>query len=165
MVYKGSYEDLIYILIGIIWIGYSIYKGVKKSQANKPANKPATSGKPAKTTSKSFLETFLDELTEQNQEPAEMEYVPPETETITEQNIVTEKKNVTENGEKEIFSYDDYYEKSNFDKASDVYKSDAVDVVRAVKKEERGEKPKKRKAKIDLRKAIVYSEILNPRYF
>lgn len=165
MIYKGSYEDLIYILIGIIWIGYSIYKGVQKNKAAKTT----TTGKPSETKSKSFLEKFLDELAEQGEKS--IEHAPPEKATITEQEFVTEpefvteKKNVTKNGEREFFSYDDNYEKSNFDESSDVYKPDAVTGTEIVKKAKYREKPKKRKTKIDMKKAVIYSEILNPRYF
>jgi len=161
MIYKGSYEDLIYILIGVIWIGYSIYKGVMKSKEHKPAGKV----KPAKTKSKSFLDTFLEELTEQGEKPTEMEYIPPEKEKITEKEFVAESYTETKNGKEKILSYDDYDEKSNFKKATDVYDTSAETGVEVVKIEEFREEPKKRKATIDLKKAVIYSEILNPRYF
>ncbi|NOX85297.1 MAG: hypothetical protein GXO86_04935 [Chlorobi bacterium] len=156
MLYKGSYEDYIYILIGIIWIAYSIYKGVNK---NKAARQKSAEGKPAKPKSKSFLETFLDEMTKQDTEP--MEYIPPEKEIVTEPEVKTEKQ------EEEIFSYDNNYEKSNFDEASAVYEPEKMMSAKDTNMLKHSGKTKKTKTKgkIDMRKAVIYSEILNPRYF
>ena len=32
MLSKGSFEDYLYILIGIIWVAFSIYQGKKKKK-------------------------------------------------------------------------------------------------------------------------------------
>jgi len=40
MLSKGSFEDFLYILIGIIWVAFSIYKGSKrKKQTQKQSTK------------------------------------------------------------------------------------------------------------------------------
>ncbi len=35
MLVKGSVEDYIYILVGVLWIAFSIYKGIKKKKSQK----------------------------------------------------------------------------------------------------------------------------------
>ena len=153
MLYKGSYEDLIYILIGVLWVAYYIYKGVNKNKTRQTVS-GKQSGKPR---AKNFFETFLDEIATQDEKP--MEYAPQDIETKT----VAEKRD--ENRGDKNFSYDDYYEESNFQEGKEVYQSDTNVKEARVEEVETVRKPKQKKMQIDIRKAVIYSEILNPRYF
>jgi len=165
MLIKGSYEDTIYIVIGILWIAYSIYKGTQKSRARsekKNATKQVKKGK-------SVFETFLDDILVEEK---------PATITPYEENSVTQQagagSEITEMNDKivvedlkqeKIFSYDDYYEEGNLQEAEDVMDKDS-NVTELKDKEikiatlQKGKKPR-----FDLRRAVVYSEILNRRYF
>ena len=160
MVYEGSYEDYIYILIGIIWIAYSFYKSASKAKASKttggtPAEEPASGD------TKNFLEKFFDELADQDQQPAE--FVPEEQPA---EETVTKPTRQEEIREEKFFSYDDEYEKSNFNEVADVYdKTTETNLGELRKKAESKLKPGKISPKIDLRKAVIYSEILHPKYF
>jgi len=150
MLYKGSYEDLIYILIGVAWIGYSIYKGTLKSKERKKA--PSVQNK--KTGGKNFLESFLDDLSATDEKP--FEFIPTQPEIVVPE---------AETAEEKIFSYDDYYEESNLKEETGVYKPDETADKSFVRESEPVKHSGRKKKSIDLRKAIVYSEILNTRYF
>lgn len=154
MLVKGSFEDIIYIVIGIVWIAYSIYKGTQKAKSKK--TKPVDEGVPEKKT-KSVFESFFDDiLVENKQQPYAEE---------AEEFPVKEEPLIVQDTSEEVFSYDDYYEESNQQNRIDVYE-DKVETQADLKREIQV-KPinKKKKPRIDLRKAVVYSEILNRRYF
>lgn len=151
MVVSASFEDYLYILAGVVWLIFSFYKGKNK--------KKATSGSSSDNGKKSFLESFIEEI-EQQKVPDPIVYAPVE-ESLTD----TDPMPVAE---ERLFSYDDAVELSNEYETSVVYKETEV------KKEEKSsavlsEVIKNQKYKIqkrfDLRKAVIYSEIINPRYF
>jgi len=151
MLLKGSFEDFFYILIGIVWIAFSIYQGQKKRKQKLSA--PSTTEK-----KKSFFETLLDEVTEKKQ--AYEEIYDSESESTPE--IVNQEERTYEENK---FSYDDYYEERNYEETEDVIikneplaKSDFDHPIRANLK-------KTRKLHFDLKKAVIYSEILKPKYF
>jgi hypothetical protein len=164
MLVKGSVEDFIYILIGIIWIAFSIYKGFKSSQKKKtePTHYDETyeeepessSGDQAK---KSVFDSFLEEIMSEKEpapKPVEVEKKAEKTPTRYE-----------DLAEKEPFSYDDFYEERNYIEPSDVY-DDKGTATRPTKQTELvTHLQRRRKPRIDLRKAVIYSEILNRRYF
>ena len=58
MLFQASFEDYIYILVGIVWIAYSIYKGTQKSKSKQ--NKQNETEPVEKK--KSVFETFLDKI-------------------------------------------------------------------------------------------------------
>lgn len=153
MLFKGSFEDYLYILIGIVWIAFSIYRGTQK---NKTKQSEAKSIEP-KAEKKSVFETFIDNiLVEQKAETypsASEEIIYNETDVE-----VPEKEN-------EIFSYDDYYEESNFQEDKDVYQDKVESSLKVDQNPEASPSVKRKKPRIDLKKAVVYSEILNKRYF
>ena len=154
MLIKGSFEDIIYIVIGVLWIAYSIYKGTQKGKA-KPKTKPASTDSEEKK--KSFFDTFLDDILAK-EEP--VLYAPP-TEDIAE----TETEDKNKKVEEEIFSYDDDYEESNHRERYDVIKSEIESDIKIEEEPTIFSSKKRKKPRIDLRKAIIYSEILNRRYF
>jgi len=147
MLVKGSFEDFFYILVGLIWVGFSIYKGMQKKKSQQSTAKTVKK--------KSVLETLMDEFLEK-QEPVQTEPIVYEEPLQAPE----EKEEVSP----EIFSYDDIYEKSNYNEVSEVY----------AKKTETKSRPKanlktlsvkRKKPHFDLKKAVIYSEILNRRYF
>lgn len=154
MLVKGSFEDYIYILVGIIWIAYSIYKGTQK---NKQKSKPVEARQTGTKESKSAFESFLDEILVEEQ-PLGFESAES---TLRDYEPVTSEQEE----QKEPFSYDDIYEESNFEEDLGVYSLSAVSNLREAEKQKTKPTTKKRKPYIDLRKAVVYSEILNRRYF
>jgi hypothetical protein len=67
MLFKGSFEDFIYIIIGLIWIGFSIYKGAMKNKALKNQSPPDDT---PEVKPKSVFDNFLDNLMrEEEQQP------------------------------------------------------------------------------------------------
>lgn len=155
MLVKGSFEDLIYILIGVIWIAFSIYKGVQKRKAVSPSPEaPDTEEPPEKK--KSVFDSFLSELMKE-EEPAP--YQPTEVE---QQADILETDQ--EPKEEKLFSYDDVYEESNYLDETTVYKREPLEKP-TLDQELKTHLSKRRKPRFDLRKAVIYSEILNKRYF
>lgn len=153
MFFQASFEDYIYILVGIVWIAYSIYKGIQKNKS-KQAKKHTTGDNPPK---KSLFQSFIDEvLVEEKPLP----YTPDSDDQIQEEIVfdVPEKKET-------IFSYDDIYEESNFKEDIDVHEDKAEVQIAKNQKTNILSSVKQKKPRIDLRKAVVYSEILNRRYF
>jgi hypothetical protein len=165
MFVKGSVEDFIYILIGIIWIAFSIYKGFKGSQKKKAEPVPyddqyekEPASPPEEQERKSVFDSFLEEIMNE-EKPAP--YKPAE--------IVQEKEKTTaRNGdfvEREPFSYDDFYEESNYMEPSGVYNDKGTATKPTKQVELITHLQRRRKPRIDLKKAVIYSEILNRRYF
>lgn len=149
MLVKGSFEDFFYILIGIIWIAFSIYQGQKKRR-QKSSSQPATKKK------KSFFETLLDEVTEKNQQHEEVYDSEVEVSPAVEDVKIYEEKK---------FSYDDYYEERNYEKAEDVLIKNKPTEQYFPDQKLKSRFVKKRKSRFDLKKAVIYSEILKPKYF
>ncbi len=146
MLIKGSFEDFFYILVGLIWVAFSIYKGVQKKKAQ---------GIPAKSRKKkSMLETLLDEFLEKQEQP--------EPEPVVYE-ASPEPADIEEETRQEVFSYDDLYEKSNYSEVSEVYEKKPEPKTNLKTKLT---KPtvKRKKPRFNLRKAVIYSELLNRRY-
>ena len=171
MVAYASVEDFLYILIGIAWVIFSFYKAQKKKKA--PAKKQPQPTKTQETKeSPSFLDSLLDELgvemeTEQKKNDEEP-YIPYNyDEDLIEKTYVTEvqEENIQKK-QSEVFSYDDIYEESNYTEVTDVNdkKKSAFETNTTSIFEDKKTSLKKQK-KIDLRKAIIYSEILKRQYF
>ena len=145
MLVKGSFEDYFYILVGLIWVAFSIYKGMQKKKSQKTSDKVVKK--------KSVLETLMDEFLEK-EEPVQPE---PIVYDASPQNGELE-----EEVKEEIFSYDDIYEKSNHSEFSEVYNK--TETKSRLKTNLKAPSRKRKKTGFDLRKAVVYSEILNRRY-
>jgi len=160
MLIKGSFEDFIYIIIGLIWVAFSIYKGTqkKKSVARRDLN-DTSEEVPQEEKKKSFFDEFLNQIVTEEEPPP---YEPVTTETSYSEPIVEEQE---EEEEKKVFSYDDFYEESNYNVENDVYEVKPaleVDVKDELKSQLKG---KNDQSRFNLKKAIIYSEILNRRYF
>ena len=154
MLFKGSFEDYIYIIIGLVWIVFSIYKGAQKNKARKqtPVSPESEEKKPA-----SIFDGFLEKLMKEEEE---VPYEPVELHPKTDENI-----QVVHSESEKIFSYDDLVEKSNHLKETDVYEEKAVTKSTLNQELKTHLKQARTKPRFDLRKAVIYSEILNRRYF
>ncbi len=147
MLVKGSFEDFFYILAGLVWVAFSIYKGVQKKKAKDNIGE--------KVKKKSVLETLMDEFLEKEEkiqpEPIVLEAAPEEL-------------NFEEEAEGKAFSYDDIYEKSNYNEVLGV--NEKKPETKAKLKANLKTLPKSRKtSRFNLRKAVIYSELLNRPYF
>ena len=156
MLVKGSVEDFLYILVGVIWIAFSLYKGIKKKNAQKQQTQEEFDVEPEPEKKKTAFQTFIDEIMVP-EEPATHQPVMFESDPETLDEIENEEKS-------KVFSYDDYYEESNYEKNIEVY-SEAVTQSTELKNQLQTPLKKSRKPRFDLRKAVIYSEILNRRYF
>lgn len=150
MLFKGSFEDFIYIIIGLVWIVFSIYKGAQKNKARKKTTTPSDP-ESKKTTSifDSFLENIMKDEEATTFEPVELH--PNKDEEVEIKKVESEK----------IFSYDDLVEESNYLSKTDVYEEKAVTTSTLNQELRTHLKQAKTKPRFDLRKAIIYSEILN----
>lgn len=160
MLIKGSFEDFLYIIIGLIWVAFSIYKGTqkKKSVARRDAGDKSNEIPPEEK-KKSFFDEFLNQIVTE-EEP--LPYEPVTSETSYSEPYSEEKE---EEKEEKVFSYDDFVEESNYKEENDVY--DFKPAIEADVKDELKSHLKSTNdhSRFDLKKAIIYSEILNRRYF
>ena len=154
MTVLASFEDIIYIIIGLLWVAFSFYNAKKKKNAKKvptPANKQ-----------KSMLESLLNEIRDEDQKNDPSLYEPA-------QEIDQHEEEPMHIEEEEIFSYDDYYEESNPKSTIDVITQTTNTPVTTIDDNPLKVKTintiKKRKNIINLRKAVIYSEILKKVYF
>ncbi len=161
MVIYASYEDYLYIIVGIVWVIFSYYNAQKKKKAKEADNQGAEK-KP------SFLDSLIEEIGLKTDEAT-----PVYSEPYYEDDEIIEKPapqsytdDVAQVEDSKTFSYDDYYEESNYQPPSD------VNVNKRSQKEYNTTteitdtiKPTKTVKKVDLRKAIIYSEILKKKYF
>ena len=153
----ASFEDFLYIIIGLLWVVYSFYNAKKKKdKKNAPAQ---TSGK------KSILESLINELGIQDKQPEPSLYQP--SDDIN--HIEPEPVHVETEEPSEVFSYDDYYEESNYNTIDNVIEKKPplpmakIDEAYSLNKKSSSKKGVRNK--IDLRKAVIYSEILKKVYF
>jgi len=149
MIAKGSFEDFLYIFIGLIWIGFSIYKAQQKKKA-------AAQGQGNVKKEKSFFDNLMSEFI--NEEPSS-----PSHSSINEP-LSAEKYERRDAQPNKVFSYDDVYEGSNAMPEYDVYEKKPARQPELKEEIITKKQKQKRKPRIDLRKAVIYSEILNRKY-
>ena len=149
MIAKGSFEDFLYIFIGLIWIGFSIYKAQQKKKA-------ASQGQGNVKKEKSFFDNLMSEFIDE--EPSS-----PFHNSIYEPPPAKEYERMDTQPNK-VFSYDDVYEESNAMAEYDVYENKSARKPEYKEEIITKKQKRKRKPKIDLRKAVIYSEILNRKY-
>ena len=150
MLSKGSFEDYLYILIGLVWVAFSFYKGSKnKKRSALQANK--------KKTSKGLLETLFDEFTQEEQRQEE---IPPVSDDLVSDPPASV---VIPSIEEKVFSYDDVFEESAYSEIEGT----KTTTVSHIESERKPEPPVKqiRRRRFNFKKAIIYSEILQPKYF
>ncbi|GAB4321232.1 MAG: hypothetical protein Kow00127_13630 [Bacteroidales bacterium] len=139
-------EDLLPILIGVIWLAYSYYSGKKKKNAGQSKAKEST-------TARALEELLGGNFFEAEEEPEPVVYEPvssdyseagytepaashPEVESPLEQ-FVSEGEPVFESDKLEVSASDSDFGNADFEKNRELF---------------------------DLRKAIIYDAILNPPY-
>jgi len=150
MLSKGSFEDYLYILIGLVWVAFSIYKGSKnKKRSALQTNK--------KKTGKGLLETLFDEFT---QEEHPQEEIPAVADDLVSEPPASA---VIPSIEQKVFSYDDLVEKSTYFEI----KNAETTAIPQIELEEEPALPVKQieRRRFNFKKAIIYSEILQPKYF
>jgi hypothetical protein len=150
-------ENIFYIIIGILWVAFKIYQGMQKNQDKKSPRKP----RPATSTPQSkpnlpeqefedYIEKFFGVQTEK-QTPA---YA---TDAST---VASQYEEMFEEGE--AFNKDVQYE-------SVEYQSTKETKVVNTQYQESPKNPTVKKHPLaedfDLKKAVIYSEILKPKYF
>ncbi len=154
MIAHASFEDFLYIIAGIIWIAFSFYNAKKKKQAKKAA--PPTSKK------KSILESLFDEIG-QKSEQKDSTYYEPEQD-IYEKSPEVDSEHMPANEPEKVFSYDDFYEEGNYNPIPDVIErksSSPIKNISTTNYKIKRSSVNKRNKKINLKKAVIYSEILN----
>lgn len=154
MVVKGSFEDFIYILAGLVWVAFSIYKGSQKQKKAKASGNE-------KNKSKSSIEDLIGEFLGVKEE--ESVYKEERLDSPSENVLFDEVEKIETSNESrptEVFSYDDKYEEDNYSEENTVF-TPMVSEVKAVRRAEY-KKPirKRKKPRFDVKKAVIYSEIL-----
>lgn len=118
-----------------------------------------------KAEKKSVFETFFDDILAE-EKPAP--FVPYQDNPIPEEPAEVEETPVAEQEQETVFSYDDYYEEGNLGEEMNVHDNDSGNSAFAeteFKVKDTVKNKERKKPRFDLRKAVVYSEILNKRYF
>ena len=139
MIYKGSFEDILFVLLGIIWIAYSAFK----SRSKKPETKTSTVKE-----QESSEETFQDFLAGML---GEQKVNKPET-PVKEEVKVKEK----------VYSFDDEVESKNFNEEE--FKEEAFSEYYIKRQEIGGKEDTGKKVSFNLKKAFIYREILDNKY-
>lgn len=157
MIIQSSFEDFLYIIIGLVWIAFSFYKAKKKKQEK---------NKPSQTSEKqSFVDSLLNEIGfhDEVNEPSDDDPYQVENNVDTNLNPTADEEPET------VFSYDDYYEESNHNSAADVIEKKPLlansEIEKAYKIYDKRNANNKSRKNIDLRKAVIYSEVLKKVYF
>lgn len=153
MVVKGSFDDYLYILIGLVWVAVSIYKTAQK---RKQAAAPVQKGE--KEEKKSIFNQIFDEFVEKNEFDFE-DTKHREPERVSSPKFTSDK---VENADDAIFSYDDVYEESNVNEYDEVYKKEPLQ--KPAPKVPLKAPRNRKKRSFDIRKAVVFSEILRRPY-
>jgi len=155
MLVKGSFEDVFYIIAGLVWVAFSIYKG---SQKQKKAKAGESEGVKKKSTIEELLGEFLNvkEKSGVYSQPAD-EVI--EDELVFDETLTDEKQSVTQR--QKVFSYDDKFEEGNFSEENRVYIPETEDKKKTAVGKSRKSYRRKKKPGFNVRKAIIYSEILN----
>ncbi len=163
-------DDFLYIIVLILWVAYSLYNSKQKKlkkQAMEEQRKrgmvpPVTTPAPPK---RSLLEELLGQEIKLPEPAAEVEeYAEPEYESVFEswkaENINPETESYETYEEEVPVSYfeQEYARRANVDVFAPEYDRPVLLKEEDLKINEREQE------EFDLRRAVIYSEILNPRY-
>ena len=168
MVSFASFEDYLYVIFGILWVVFSIYNANRKKKAKEAKAKGEKSE--SKSVGSSILDAIMKEVGVSTEDLSPNQSDPyANTPKIVplqaEQNEYEEEADVESDN---VFSYDDIYEESNYSPPTNVIdRKQQVKLNKTVISDVKSNNPsKKRKAeKINLRKAVIYSEILKKKNF
>jgi hypothetical protein len=159
-------DDLIYLLLFVAWIAFAIYRNNQKKKLREQQRAKAASGEPEEVPEKSpgsLLEEILlgEESIEVQEEPL---YGLEDTDRITAKEPVFQQR-------EEPRDFDDEYNLRG------ITSIEELDLKTGKEKSEKGkielesilvldfEESENEPLEFDLRKAVIYSEILNRRYF
>jgi hypothetical protein len=154
MVYKGSFEDILFVLSGLVWVGYSLYRANKK----KGQQSKSTSGK-SSSGSNSLFDELLSQFTNEGEQKETIVYendldvATPETKL--ESNVDSNRP----------YSYDNNYEEVGRSKSIFAEPTVQDEVVNEKNKSAyRLDKQAHKNKSFDLKSAFIYSEILKQKY-
>jgi len=154
MVYKGSFEDILFVLSGLVWVGYSVYRAnKKKGQKSKSTNGNSSSG------SNSFFDELLSQFTNENEQKETFVYE-------NDQDVATPETKLESNRDStQPYAYDDIYEEGGWDKRV-LAEPTVQNEIEEVKDNSayRLDKQVHKKKPFDLKSAFIYSEILKQKY-
>ena len=166
MVVLASFEDFLYIILGLAWVIYSAYNAKKKQKAK---NNPASAGK-----NKSFLDSIISEIGLPTEQPKPVD---AKLEQDDEYHFDEDEPEIMPTHESQkLFSYDDEYEESNYTPPFNVVETETVvvstkvgstnvEIAKELKEDVYTIKKKKSRKRIDLRRAVIYSVILKKVHF
>ena len=168
MVSFASFEDYLYVIFGILWVVFSIYNANRKKKAKEAKAKGDNSE--SKSVGSSILDAIMKEVgvSAEDLSPNQSDpytNTPKTVSTQEEQNKYEEEADVESDN---VFSYDDIYEESNYSPPTNVIdRKQQVKLNKTATGIVKSNNPsEKRKAKkINLRKAVIYSEILKKKNF
>ncbi len=160
MVSYASFEDFLYIIIGLVWVIFSFYNAKRKKKAKE--------GKPTESQKNPILDSILSEFGIDTEEDNNYEKPLQENEQISalKDNSIPQGESFSPEPEA-IFSYDDIYEESNYIPPTNVIDKKQTTAFESTSTitGSKNLNLKKKVRKIDLRKAIIYSEILKKQHF
>ncbi len=145
MIVKGSFEDVLFVVLGLIWVVYSAYKS-----SNKKSKKQKVVTPKQKMPENSFND-FLAEMLGAEQKEKEPEVA-----------FVNNKEEVEKVAGNDIFSYSNEFKNEKTVKEEHFDKSENDDLIKSMEIGGKGETAKN--VTFNLRKAIIYSEILERKY-
>lgn len=158
-------DDFLYIIIGILWVVYSLYTNKQKQQKKRMMEEQRRQGgSPETAPRRSLLEELLDaevKLPEPVAEAAEEQYIPEYTSTVEDrsaESIVPENESLEKIEEEVSASY--FEQQYNLRARVDTVKPDRVHPAFVEEEAAIADIDED----FDLRKAVIYAEILNPRY-
>ncbi len=155
MVYQGSFQDIFFVLAGLAWVGYSAYR------ANKKKEQSASGISSKKSIKKNSL---FEELLEQYTQGVAVQ--PEEDFALKNDFNVATKPRQTESSVEvvEPFTDDDIYEKNESEQ--ELADESALDEMEIHTKGNGAYNLKKQlnNRTFNLKRAFIYSEILNQKY-
>ena len=150
----ASFEDILFILAGLVWVAYSAYRANKK----KAKSQLVTTNEDDKK-AKGFFDEFLEQF---NVQEATEQKVSFENSYDVATPAANLESNIT-NGA--LFSYDDVYEKKedgNRNHEASTERNETQEDVE-ISAEQRSFN-RKASSSFNLKRAFIYSEILNNKY-
>lgn len=154
-------EDFLFILVGIVWLIYSLYNSKQKAQRKQAekqsANRPAA---PAPAPRRSFLEEMLDP------QPPVVRPLTEAEESWEDETAYPEKEaGVTLAEAQSLENIEDEYPESYFEQQyANMYRDREPERMQQFNETTETKEEEIIDEEFDLRKAVVYAEILNPRY-
>ena len=155
MVYQGSFQDIFLVLAGLAWVGYSAYRSNKKREHSSATSSPKNTAKKG---------SIFEELLEQYTQGVAVQ--PEEDFTLKNDADVATKPRQTESSVEvvEQFTDDDIYEKNESEQ--ELADESALDETEIHTKDNGAYNLKKQlnNRTFNLKRAFIYSEILNKKY-